>query len=215
MYVSFEQNAVLNQGDIINDVVCAYLPHIYEPTFILGNDEIERDLTQPFNPDEDLLVLTQAVKSPVMIITQGCDIDNRNYITVARIIPFDDQDYLRGTREEKKAKHILNNYQRLGVRPTYYYLQPSLDNNFPRSVVSFLELHTINKTVENLEYLKQNRILRLMKEAVEDLQFRLSFFFGRFAAITDDYMLTEAERQLVRPPAVSESPQASLDTTGE
>ena len=43
----------------------------------------------------------------------------------------------------------------------------------------------------------QRRILRLSDEALADLQFRLSAFFGRYAT-TEDYMLTHAERSLVR-----------------
>jgi hypothetical protein len=50
-----------------------------------------------------------------------------------------------------------------------------------------------------------------MNNAIEDLQFRLSFFFGRFAAMIDDYMLVEAERQLVRPPAQPQTTPISAE----
>ena len=143
-----------------------------------------------------------------MIITQGCDIDHGDFLCVARIIPFNDNTYAQ-TRPNKQPKYILDHYQKIRIRPGLYYLQASPDRQFPVSVVSLLELHTINKNAENLAYLKRNRILRLMDEAVEDFQFRLAFFFGRFAAITDRYMLTEQERlieeaRLARPRQVEE-----------
>jgi len=46
-----------------------------------------------------------------------------------------------------------------------------------------------------VSYLEENRILRLDGQAVQDLQFRLGYFFGRFA-VEDDYMLTDQEKQL-------------------
>jgi hypothetical protein len=198
MYVNFEPDDVLNQGDIISNVVLTYVPDITDPSLFIGEEEVRRDLTEPFNPDEDIIILGQALKASVIILSQGCDIDNRNFICVARILPFQDNDYSGMNREDRKAKHIRREYQQVGIRPTVFYLREAADPEFPKSLVSFLELHTIRKTPENLEYLMRNRILRLTPEAVEDLQFRVAHFFGRFAAITDDYMLTDEEKRLVR-----------------
>jgi hypothetical protein len=198
MYAPFNQEDALNQGDIINNIVVTYLPLISEPSFYIDGEEVIKDLAEPFDPNEELTVLGNALKSPAMILTQGCDIDYASHICVARIQPFDDPEYDRRTNPQRRASFIKENYQKAGVRPTRYYLQESPDRHFPKSVVSFLELHTIRKTPENLEYLRRNRILRLSQEAVADLQFRIGHFFGRFAALTDDYMLTAEERALVR-----------------
>jgi hypothetical protein len=195
MYVPFDPQDVLNQGDIIRNVVISYVPEVSNPTFVLGEDVVERDLHQPFDPAEPLTVLSQVLKSHVMVMTQGCDIDNRDHICVARILPFNDGDY--PNRQNRQPRFILTNYQRVGPRPTMYYLQEAPDQ-LPQSIVSFLELHTIRKTPDNFDYLRRNRVLRLMPEAVEDLQFRIAFFFGRFAALTDDYMLTAEEREIAR-----------------
>jgi len=195
MYVDFRPVDALNQGDIINNVVLAYVPHIADPTLILGDQVVQKDLAAPFEAAADLLILGQVLKAPVMVISQACDIDNREFVCVARIIPFNDTNYTQA-KANRRPKYLLDHYQRVGIRPTFYYLKEA--DNFPRSLVSFLELHTIKKTPENMLYLQQNRILRLMNEAVEDLQFRLSFFFGRFAATTDDYMLTQEEKQMAR-----------------
>ena len=198
MYAAFEQDTPLSQGDVINNVVLTYIPDISDPSFVVGDDVVQRDLTQPFDSQEDLIVLGQAIKSPVLILTQSCDIDNREYICVARIFPLNDSAYNQINSPKKKAEHIRRHYQQAGVRPTIYYLREVPEQNFPKSLASFLELHTVRKTENNLSYLKQNRILRLNPEAVEDLQFRIGYFFGRFAATNDDYMLTDEERNLVR-----------------
>jgi len=202
MYAEFDQADVLNQDDIVNNVVLTYLPHIGEPSLFVGEEGVVRDLEQPFDLGDDVTVLGNAIKSTVMVMTQGCDIDNRDHICVARILRFNDADY--PNRQNRQPRFILTNYQRIGPRPTMYYLQEAVNRGFPKSVVSFLELHTIRKTPENMEYLRRNRILRLMPEAVEDLQFRIAFFFGRFAALTDDYMLTPEERAIARAPRRAE-----------
>src|SRR5713226_4912792 len=93
MYAPFDQADPLNQGDIIDNVVLAYIPHIAEPSLFVGEQEAARDLREPFDPREAVAVLGNAIKSLVMVITQGCDIDNRDHICVARILAFNDGDY--------------------------------------------------------------------------------------------------------------------------
>jgi hypothetical protein len=194
MYAPFDNHSPLSQGDIINNVVLSYLPEISNPAFVLNEEFVERDLAQPL--DEGMTVLVQAHKSPVLIVEPSCSIDNGDFISVARILPFTDQTYegIPVTRPHKKAKHIRMNYQRVGVQPSLYYLQECPDRNFPKSVASFLELHTIRQSRPNLEYLTAKLVLRLADEAIGDLQYRIGFFFGRYAFKTDNYMLTQTER---------------------
>ncbi len=144
-------------------------------------------------------VLGQVIKSRVLIVSQSCDVLRRPYICVARIFPLEvyDSQYRGKTSPQKRAEHIQQQYQRAGVQPTAFYLQESSERDSPKSVASFLELHSLKNTPENVQYLKRNRLLRLNPEAVEDLQFRIGYFFGRFAT-TDDYMLTDEEKRLVR-----------------
>jgi hypothetical protein len=108
-----------------------------------------------------------------------------------------DPQYAGKTADRTRAEHIQKNYQRAAAQPAWFYLKESGPPEFPKSVVSFLELHSIKMTDNNRDYLKQNRILRLTQEAVLDLQFRFSFYFGRFAT-TDNYMLTDQEIALIR-----------------
>lgn len=197
MYDSFEQDAPLSQGDIINNVVFSYIPSIANPAFIVGDDYVERDLTQPFDPTEDLLIVGQAIKAQVLVITPDCNIDYDRFICVARIFPLHDTNYNQMSNLLRKAKYLKNNYQHTGVNPTTYYLQESPQHNFPKSLASFLEIHTIRRTDENLAYFLHNRILRLTKEAIGDLQYRIGYFFGRFTVNTENYMLTDEERRLI------------------
>jgi hypothetical protein len=208
MYIPVEDTR-LSQGDIITNIAFAYIPNLSDLALYLFDEPVERDLTQPFNPSEELTVLAQVEKSTVLVLEPSCNIDNKDYVCVARIFPLNeyDSDYRNMSNAERMAKHLRRNYQDVGVQPNVYYLQESADYGFPKSIASFLELHTIHKTEPNLQYMLQNRILRLSSEAVGDLQYRIGFFFGRYATTTDDYMLTDAERALVRParPASPES----------
>ena len=200
MYASFEPEDDLAQGDIVGNVVLTYIPDISSPSLYDANgEEAQIDLSQPFDPQDELTVLGQVIKSHVLIVSQSCDILHRDFICVARILRLNvyDRNYKQMTDPEKKAKYIQKEYQRAGVRPTVFYLQESSEHGFPKSVASFLELHSIRTPPKNIQYLKRNRLLRLNSEAVEDLQFRIGYFFGRFAT-TDDYMLTDAEKRLVR-----------------
>jgi hypothetical protein len=195
MYREFDENASLDQGDIIKNIVLSYIPDISQPSLFQDEDQVEIDLAQPL--PESLVILGSAAKSPMMVISQGCDIDHKEFITLARIHTLHDNDYNQMNNPTKKANHIKKNYQQPSIRPYLYYLQESDDIAFPKSFASFLELHTLPKTPNNLSYLIQNRILRLIDDAVGDLQYRIGYFFGRYAVSNDNYMLTPAERALI------------------
>jgi len=197
MYEPFEQDSPLSQGDIINNVVFSYITNIADPPLVLGDDYVERDLAQPFDPNEDLTVVAQILKSQVLIITPDCNIDNDRFITVARIFPLDDPNYARMSNELRRAKYLKDNYQRTGINPTVLYLQEAPAQGFPKSLASFLEIHTIRKTDENLAYLLRNRVLRLSREAKGDFQYRIGYFLGRFTVNTENYMLTAEERRVI------------------
>lgn len=133
----------------------------------------------------------------MIILSQSCDVLHRPFLSVARIFPLEAMDpgYARLNSPAKRTAHLYHQYQRAGVRPTVFYLREAPEAQFPKSLVSFLEIHTLRNDSETIAYLKQNRLLRLNAEAVADLQFRLGYFFGRFAT-EDDYMLTDEEKHL-------------------
>jgi hypothetical protein len=192
----------LSQGDIIDNVILAYVPDISNPGLVLNDEYIERDLTQPFDDEEAITVVAQALKSPVLVIEPNCNIDHDDFISLARIFPLSDPAYdqIPPTRPLKKAKHLVRHYQQVGVQPAVFYLQQAPAIGFPKSLVSFLELHTIQRNAENLAYLQRNRILRLTDEAIGDLQYRIGFFFGRYSVTTENYMLSDEERAALLPP---------------
>ena len=196
MYVPHIDDPRLSQGDIVNNVVLNYVTNIADPAFYLNEELVEKNLAQPFDAAEELTVLTEALKSTVLVIEPSCNIDNKDFISVARVLGLleSDNDYRQMNSAERKAKHLRKNYQDVGVQPNIYYLQESAAHGFPKSFASFLEIHTIRKNQPNLDYLTDNRILRLTPEALGDLQYRIGFFFGRYAVTTENYMLTQAER---------------------
>jgi len=198
MYAPLEPHAPLSQGDIIRNVVFTYIPDISNPNlFNEAGDELRPELAQPF-PEDHTGILGEPHKSNVLVLTQSCDLDNRLFVNVACIFSLETFDPTYTPKSDlNKAKHLKNEYQRAGVRPYAYYLQECEAQNFPKSIASFLELHTIKKTDINQEYLIGSRVLRLNQEALEDLQFRIGYFFGRFALNTEDYMLTAGEKLLI------------------
>lgn len=204
MYASFKVDDDLVQGDVIQNVVITYIDSIAKPPiFNLEEDQddayqIEPNLTEPFNPTDKLSVMGSVAKCYSMIISQSCDVLSKDFICIARIYKLEDLDkeYNKKTSPKTKAEHIKTYYQTPGKQPALFLLQESINDNFPRSLASFVELHSIAKNPQNVDYLKQNRLLRINQEALQDLQFRLAFFFGRVAT-TNDYMLTEEERLLI------------------
>jgi len=201
MYSSFASNDDLSQGDIVENVLVTYIDSIAKPPIFKLEDDVnltEVELSQPFSLEDRLVTMGSAIKCKAMIISQSCDVLRKDFISIARIHSLEDLDkeYNKKTSPKAKAEHIKSYYQTPGKQPALFFLQDSKTHNFPKSLTSFIELHSIKNTPENQQYLKENRLLRINSEALQDLQFRIAFFFGRVAT-TSDYMLTEEERKLI------------------
>lgn len=200
MYRPFNAEDDLIQGDICEHVTFAYINNLATPElYNAAGEPAEIESQTPIGVEDRIGVLEQAEKSRMIVLSQDCDILSKPFICVDRIYDLASADapYVGKNSPKARAEHIQRNYQRPGVQPPWFYLQESAPHQFQKSLVSFMELHSIKATEENIQYLRQNRILRLAQEAIFDLQFRFGLFFGRFAT-TDDYMLTEEERGLVR-----------------
>jgi hypothetical protein len=217
MYIDVAEQDDLSQGDIVNDVVFGYVPTISNPVlYNEDGDRVNRDLADPLSLHDNLDMMIPAEKSRVMILSQACDCLSKPYLCVARIVPL--QTFDRGYAEKIASKratvksttqYIQDVYQRAGAKPDAFYLQERERFDFPKSVVSFLQLHSITASQSNTGYLKENRLMRLNDEAVLDLQFRLGFYFGRFAT-TENYMLTSTERESLSPTvATTAEPQSA------
>jgi len=200
MYRPFNPEDELGQGDVIENVTFTYVPNLAEPVLHDAQGaRVHRRAQEPITREDNLEVSGQAEKSRVIILSQDCDVLHRPYICVGRVreLAIVDQGYVDKNNDRTRAQHIQKNYQRAAVQAIWFYLQESPECAFPKSLASFIELHSIKRTEDNVRYLQANRILRLTAEAVFDLQFRFSYYFGRFAT-TDHYMLTEQEWELVR-----------------
>lgn len=195
MYQEIGDHVDLCQGDVIGNVILSRVPLLADPRL--------------YNPDGDAIqvpadgelppgtaVVTPAEKGTVIILTQCCDCLRKSFLTVCRVLPLEvfDESY-NAKNAKNRVVLIKNHYQKPAVQPDTFYLQDNDAVTFPKSVAHFPEQYNIPREA-NQEYLRANRILRLSQEAVLDLQFRLAFCFGRFAT-SDNYMLTEADKQLL------------------
>jgi hypothetical protein len=201
MYIDIAEQDDLSQGDIVDDVLFGYVPISAPTLYDQDGDRVNFDLADPLSLENNLDLMIPAEKSRVMILSQACDCLSKPYICVARIVPLliFDKGYAEKVAAKKatlksNTQYIQDLYQRAGAKPDSFYLQEKEDIKLPKSVVSFLQLHSIATTHPNVHYLKENRVARLNAEAVLDLQFRLAFYFGRFAT-TRDYMLTSPEKE--------------------
>jgi hypothetical protein len=204
MYTRIGEHVDLCQGDIIGNVILGRIPNLANPQLFNSDGHPIIVGNTPLPPD--VVVLATAEKSTVLVLSQCCDCLRKSHISVCRVIPLDvfDKSY-SGKSRKKKVEHIQESYQRAGARPDAFYLQED-PCGFPRSIAYFLETHSIPREM-NAEYLVANRLLRLHQEALFDLQFRLAFCFGRFAT-TEDYMLTDDDKALIRTQPAAE-PQSS------
>ena len=102
----------------------------------------------------------------VMILTQTCDIEHRDFLIVGRIVEFQEleqtgvnQDFLRGMRER---------------RIKYWFYLPT-DRSFPESYVDFTQIIYTPKNILK----KQNKIKSLSDLGRHWLAYQLSDYFGR------------------------------------
>ena len=199
--------ADLSQGDIINNVVFGYVSISDPPLYDENGVSVPFDSRQPLTLADRRDVMVAAQKSRVVVLSQDCDCLSKPYIAIARLVELADFDasYANmagnpATTVKSKAKHIGNMYQRAGAKPDAFYLQENADADLPKSVIAFSQIHSIETTADNLEYLRRNRIAHMNQQTVFDLQFRLALYFGRFAT-DENYMLTEAEKEALLQPA--------------
>jgi hypothetical protein len=210
MYREFGGQDDLEQGDIVDNILFTHIPNISDPR-IHDNEgrRLEVNLADPLPAER--YILTPVEKSRAIVLSQACDCLSKPYICLGKIIPLleFDPNYAAlvespRTTLRKQTEYINDLYQRAGAKPDAFYLRQEVD--FPKSVVSFLEVNIVPRA--NTDYLRESRILRLSEEGVLDLQFRIAFYFGRFAT-TQYYMLTDNEIATLRPAAAqaTEVPQ--------
>ena len=191
MYVDIGDDSV-RQGDVIKNFVFAYYSLVDEPHFFDGNgDELAIDLNDDdFEIPAGASLLGTPVKTFAIVISQTCDIEHREYICLARILPLAQR--VRGFSEKTPRNQVKTICRELagGRQPALFYLQESPEHGLPKSLAHLCEIQTVRRL--DLGFLRANRVLRLGDEGLKDLQFRLANFSGRYAA-REGYMLTPEE----------------------
>lgn len=145
MYAQIEESHSFYQGDILRDT----------PFFI-----IPKSFTETENG-----ILQQ--NETVMILSQTCDIERRDFLIVARVISVN---FL------KKDIGVGDNYhESLKKRKVKYYFYLPADNDFEESCVDFGQIIYIPKKALN----KSNRIKSLSDIGRHWLAYQLTDYFGR------------------------------------
>lgn len=146
MYSSFSPTRIFYQGDILKDTLFFIHKHI--------------------DGDKYSLIVKRIT---IMILSQTCDIQNRNFINIAPIISLS---------ELKKTKTVNNDQIRSLQRQKtkyWFYLPEDQGDGFPESYVELTKITYISKRL--LE--KRNRIKSLSSLGRHWLTYKLNDFFGR------------------------------------
>ncbi len=103
----------------------------------------------------------------VMILSQTCDIQHRDFIVIAPVI----------TIEKLEKSRVVNSDQIRSLRQqkTKYWFYLPNDNNFPESYVEFTKIVSIPKKLLD----KKKRIKSLSDLGRHWLAYKISDFFGR------------------------------------
>jgi hypothetical protein len=190
MLVSPPQNRPLQQGDIIQDVPFLVLGKIVnvQAHEIQGQKRINAENPGSFDTVREhakgkALTATGVplVLQPGIIVTQGCDIEHKENVTVARIFPI--EQLVAAARDaieygERLALHdmirgLIEGYD----YPNLVYLGP-LDG-LGRCVADLMRVQSYPEVWKSC--FLQKRWKSLNEEGVKYLQGRLSLFTGRFA----------------------------------
>lgn len=180
----------LQQGDILNDVPFVVLAKVFnvKANNVQGQSRLSCEDLATFDAVKQFSqgnVLTAAslplVLQPGMVITQGCDIDHRDFITLARVFPL--------TMLVEQAKQALDYEEPLVLHevirrlteghdyPHLVYLG-ALDGQ-TRYVADLLRVQSFPKEWKSC--FRQRRWKTLTSDGLMYVQARLSFLAGRYA----------------------------------
>lgn len=192
-----EKPQVLRQGDILASVPFAYFPLQQAKVTLEGGGSEARDLTEA--PERVEFVAAHVSFSWGMILTQTCDLQPdpqtgyaRKPIIIARVRPI--KELVRTFRDDC-ARNSLRSVSELanpGKMPALFYLPACRtdDAELPRSGADLLDIQRFD--VKDLPSLRRLARLRLGVEALQALQERCAYCFGRFAA-PDGLFLNDEE----------------------
>ena len=169
----------IGQGDIFMNI--PYIELGFEMS-ILGEDgkTISVNWQEIIESGQDVAGVLGVTSVPAIVITQKCDAQEKEYITLCEIVKLSELSAFR-TLEEKTlnniAETLVENNRKM---PGIFYLPPNDAIGFAqRMAVNFL--NTIRLKRKDLEQFKFNRKGRLNKMANEHFREKLSHFFHRYA----------------------------------
>jgi len=194
MYAAITDES-LRQGDVVTG--CLFVEYeAPKVDCILPSKAVERrELGPELRVPEDALVLATPMVRHGMVISQCCDAAYRPYMLLVPVFPIEEivPNYAATTNPRKRAKIVSDVHG--PKHPDLFYLRDSAETGFPKSVACLHQVQAV--AAEGRAALVRARLLRLTAAAREDLQFQLSFFFGRHA-YPDDYFLTDEEVAALR-----------------
>lgn len=134
-----------------------------------------------------------------IVLNQSCDLSNRprhgRPILIARVLPPGERNIkISPDRSVKNNVDAIKDVANPGKRPSKFYLpeHESADFNMPRSIADLLEVTSFPPS--NFSALSTLIRLRLSHVALQALQERLAYCFGRFGA-PDHLYYNEKERE--------------------
>jgi len=188
----------LRQGDLLYPV--AFARFSLTEALVVSPDSPQpktTNLAKNFDSDQTQLVVN-ADRSYGMVINQSCDLSVRSNrerpILVARVTPCSKRikGWAEKTSDKSRAKSVLE-LSNPGKHPAVFYLPEFVygGTRVEPSVVDLLDMTTF--VPKDIDALVQCRCIRLSAVALQALQERLAYCFGRFGA-PDNFFLSETER---------------------
>jgi hypothetical protein len=192
---TLEEDWGLQQGDILHPVPFAAFSLTDVEVLSPNADGLRMvDLTQKTDLEVGTRLLASVGMSFGIVLNQSCDLSPRRGkpILIARVVPAAERiGMLKPGHSVSRRIKDIEELANPGKRPSLFYLpghggvEPKMDN----CVADLLEITSFPPT--NLAALSSLIKLRLSPPALQALQERLSYCFGRFGAPNHLYMNEE------------------------
>lgn len=187
----------LQQGDLLANVPFTYFSITDVEVTLLDGQSERRDLSQ--NPSNVSFLAASVKLAWGIVLSQTCDVQPdpttgfaRKPLVVARVSPI--KLLVRDFKDDtlKQAVNAVSNLATAGKAPTLFY-PPAYradDIDFPKSGVNLLDVQRFEP--KDLPALTRLVKLRLGHSALQALQERCAYCFGRFA-VPDDLFFSAEE----------------------
>lgn len=205
MIVPPKPDIPLEQGDIIRDVPFVVFPKAFNVKAEGVQGQVRLDCQDPlscqkvkdFSQGKQLTAATVPfVLTPGMVVTQGCDIEHKDQITLARVFPIghvlhdakDAINYNEPLVLHEVIRRLTEGHESFNL----VYL--GLLENLGRCVADLMRVQSYPGVWK--ECFRQNRWMSLTDEGVKYVQGRLNSFTGRYALRQGFWHMTDEDREL-------------------